>query len=409
MSEVQRYSMTDPAVAACPHAYYAAMRREAPVHQDPGTGYWWVAKHDDVVAGAMNVDALSSKTPVLMRRRFLPRAQALWDAAGMEVIDTLVFGDPPEHEHYRAVGVQLFNPKKVEELAPRIETRCHELIDALGDTRDLDFVQAFATQLPASIVCDEFGFPREDQHQFKAWTDAYFGLMLPGLSEDQEVELVKPAIELFQYLARHIEKAATGPAGRVLHDMATMPRRDGTPFTMLERCWMTLATFVGGNDTTIGLLSGGMHRLASDPELQQQLRSDPALIPRFIEEQLRLEGSVQALVRVATRDIEIGGVHIPKGADVVLCAASANRDESRWPDADTFRLDRADGRRHLSFGQGIHTCMGMHLARRELQIAFDVLLRRWRDIRLQVPGSAPEHLPLPFHRAYRALPLRIQA
>src|SRR5690606_36942082 len=112
MSEVQRYSMTDPAVAACPHADYAAIRREAPVHQDPGTGYWWVAKHADVVAGAMNVDALSSKTPVLMRRRFLPRAQALWDAAGMEVIDTLVFGDPPEHEHYRAVGVQLFNPEK---------------------------------------------------------------------------------------------------------------------------------------------------------------------------------------------------------------------------------------------------------------------------------------------------------
>lgn len=406
MREVDQYSMADPAVATCPHAYYAAMRREAPVHQDP-TGIWFVSRHDDVVAGAQNVAALSSKTPVLMRRSFTPAAQALWDAAGMQVIDTLVFGDPPEHEHYRAVGQQLFNPKKVDELAPRIEQRCHELVDALAGARDFDFVPAFATQLPASIVCDEFGFPREDQHQFKAWTDAYFGLMVPGLSEQQEVELVKPAIALFQYLARHIEQAAQGPAGRVLHDMATMNRRDGAPFTMLERCWMTLATFVGGNDTTIAMLAGGLYRLASEPALQRQLRDEPTLIPRFIEEQLRLEGSVQSLLRVATRDVEIGGVTVPQGANIALCLASANRDEARWPNAEEFRLDRADGRRHLAFGQGIHTCIGMHLARRELQIAFDVLLQRFATIELQVPGREPDLLPMPFHRAFRQLPVRV--
>lgn len=404
--EVDRFSMADPAVASCPHAYYAAMRRDEPVHRDPGTGFYWVALHDAVVKGAMDPQALSSKSPVILKKSFRPLAQALWDAAGMQALDTLVTSDPPEHEHYRAVGMSLFTPKKVEELAPHIEARVEELIAAPGDRREIEFVGEFAAQLPGTIVCDEFGFPREDQQRFKHWIEAIFGLMVPGISDDEEVVLVKRLIELFRYLEAHLDRAAAGPSGRVLHALATMPRRDGKPFTMLERGWLAVTTFVGGNDTTIGMLASGVRRLCADPALQQQLRADPALTPKFIEELLRLESSVQALLRVSTRDVEIGGVTIPKGANVVLCTASANRDDARWQDADRFRIDRPDGRRHLGFGHGIHACIGMHLARRELQIAFDLILQRWDDLQLAIPDHDVEQLPLPFHRGIARLPIR---
>lgn len=406
--DVDTFSMADPQTQRCPLGYYAAMRRESPVHRDPGTGFWWVARNDAVAAGAMDWKGLSSTSPLVVKRNLQPRARALWESAGMQMLDTFVTGDPPDHDHYRAVGMTLFNQKKVEEIAPAIEVRVHELLDALGDRRTFDFVADFAHQLPGSIVCDEFGFPRADQPRFKHWTDAVFGLMVPGVSEDDEVELVGRLVEMFRYLEGHILRAQREPSGRVIHAIATMNRKDGIPFSTLERSWMMLGTFVGGNDTTIGMLAAGIARLTQDPALQSQLRAEPELIPKFVEELLRLDASVQSLMRVTTRDLEIDGTTIPQGANVLLCTASANRDESRWPEPDAFRLDRADGRRHLAFGQGIHTCIGMHLARRELSIAFRQILERWRDIRLDAPDVDGLRVPLPFHRAFAAMPIRVE-
>ncbi|MET0657342.1 MAG: cytochrome P450 [Steroidobacteraceae bacterium] len=406
--EVDRYSMADPAVQRCPLGYYAAMRREDPVHQDPGTGFWWVARHDTVARAAMDATTFSSKSPLVVKKALGPRARALWNAAGMEVLDTLVTGDPPEHEHYRAVGVSLFNQKKVEELASAIERRVNEILDALGERTECDFVADFACWLPSSIVCDEFGLPPQDRQRFKTWTDSVFGLMVPGITEDEEVAHVETLIELFRYLEGHIVRAQSEPSGRVIHALATMPRKDGTAFSILERSWMAVATFVGGNDTTIGMLAAGVARLAKNPELQQLLRRDPGRMPNFVDELLRLESSVQSLMRVATRDVEVDGTVIPRGSNVLLCTASANRDEAHWPEPDAFKLDRPDARRHLGFGRGIHTCIGMHLARRELQIAFDVLLRRWHDIELTIDDVDSERVPLPFHRAYARLPVRFR-
>jgi cytochrome P450 len=406
--EVDGYSMADPAVLRCPHAYYAAMRREAPVHLDPGTGFWWVANHDAVVEAAMDPVTFSSKSPLVIKKNLRPRAQALWDAAGMQMLDTFVTADPPEHDDYRALGLTLFNQRKVEELAPAIERRVHEIIDAFGSRTECDFVADFANWLPSSIVCDEFGFPPQDRQRFKGWTDSIFGLMVPGISEDEEVGLVRSVIELFQYLDEHIKLAQREPSGRVMHTLATMPRRDGSPFSTLECSWMAVATFVGGNDTTIGMLASGVYRLATNPALQDALRAEPRLIPKFIDELLRLEGSVQSLMRVTTRDVELDGTVIPKGANVLLCIASGNRDEAHWPDAESLKLERADSKRHLSFGRGVHACIGMHLARRELQIAFGTLLQRWRAIEMAITDIDSEHVPLPFHRAYRRLPIRFK-
>lgn len=409
MPKVSEFSITDPGVAKCPFPYYAAMRREDPVHRDPGCGYWWVTLRESIAKASFDAASLSSKSEVILKNSFRPRAQAFWEAAGMQTLHTLVTSDPPEHEDYRAVGMSLFTPKKVEELAPHIEARVHELIDEFAGRGEVEFVHEFAARLPGSIVCDEFGLPIEDQPRFKTWTDAAIGLLSPDISEDREVELVQNMIELFRYLEVHLKRNAEVPTGRIIHTLATINKRDGTPFTALERGWMTLTTFVGGNETTMNMLSAGLRELANSPELQDELRRDPDKVPRFTEELLRLQGSVQALLRVATRDMEIDGTQIPKGANVVLCTGSANRDEQFWSNAEEFRLDRPDGRRHMTFGHGRHVCIGMHLARRELNIAFRVILERLNHIRLAIDDSAVEQVPLPFHRSIARLPLRFDA
>jgi cytochrome P450 len=408
MRSVDAFSITDPETAKCPFPYYAAMRRDQPVHRDPGTGIYWISRHDDVVKAALDAKSFSSQSDIIVKRTFRPRAQALWDAAAMQALNTLVTADPPEHDDYRNVGLQLFPQKTVDALTPHIESLVRDLVDSIASRTEVEFVREFAAKLPGTVVCDEFGLPRSDQPRFKTWTDAIIGLLSPDLSEDREVELIKHLIELFKYLEVHLKRAATEMPGRVVHVLATMMKRDGSPFTPLERSWMLLTTFVGGNETTMNMLAMGMRKLATDPSLQAQLRANTAAIQPFVEEMLRLEGSVQALLRVATRDIELEGVVIPKGSNVVLCSGSANRDERHWSDAETFRLDRKDGNRHLTFGYGRHSCIGMHLARRELNIAFRALLKRLGNITLAVPASEIEQVPLPFHRAIASLPVRFE-
>jgi cytochrome P450 len=408
MSELDRYSMADPATAKCPFDYYGAMRQRDAVHKDPGTGFYWISRHDDVVRAALDAKSFSSQSEVILKKRFRPRAQALWDAAGMRSVDTLVTADPPDHDDYRNVGLRLFPNETVERITPNILTLVNELVESIAARGEAEFVRDFAARLPGTVVCDEFGLPRSDQPRFKTWTDGVIGLLDPTISEDREVELVTRLIEMFKYLERHIQRAATEMPGRVIHTLATMMKRDGTPFSALERSWMLLTTFVGGNETTMNMLALGMRKIATDPALQTELRSHPDKVPAFVEEMLRLEGSVQALLRVATQDLVVEGVSIPKGANVVLCSGSANRDESHWSDPSAFRLDRKDGKRHLTFGYGRHSCVGMHLARRELQLAFVRLLGRLRNIRLAVPNEEVDQVPLPFHRAIERLPVRFE-
>jgi cytochrome P450 len=153
------------------------------------------------------------------------------------------------------------------------------------------------------------------------------------------------------------------------------------------------------------MLSSGIYRLATNPDLQQRLRKEPEKISNFVEELLRLDGSVQVLPRVATQDTEFGGKVIPAGCPVILATGAANRDPDQFPDPDTFDLDRPNARTHLTFGSGKHVCVGMHVARVELRVAFRILLERLGNIRLQDPNMAWPYLPLPFYHAIAELPI----
>lgn len=402
-------TLADPQLSKCPFSYYRAMREQDPVHRDPSIGYWWIAKREDVIAAAQDPAHFSSNTDLQFRSRYRPRAQALWDAAGIEVPYTILTSDPPEHEEYRRFAMSLFTPKRVNELTPHIADITNELIDDFIDSGRADFAKEFAELLPATIVCDEYGFPRADRSRFKSWADSILLLQTPGISEDEEVTLVTRVIELFKYLTHHLELQRDKGDGRVIYDLVSINRKDGTPFTLMERAWMAMTIFIGGVDTTANTLVSCINHLCLHPELQDQLRGKPDEIGNFFEEILRLHGPVQSIARRAKSDFEYSGKSIAEGNDVMLCLGSANRDETFWEKPDEFRLDRANVRQHLSFGSGRHVCVGMHLARQELQIALSLILDRLENIAFADPVSPPEYLPLPIFRGIASMPIRFSA
>jgi len=173
---------------------------------------------------------------------------------------------------------------------------------------------------------------------------------------------------------------------------------------------MAIVTFAGGIDTTRNMLVTCMHKLATSPELQTAIRGRQERINAFIEEMLRLDGSVQGITRVAASDVALeGGSLLPRGANLIVSVGSANRDPEIWEDPDEFQMDRANINRHIAFGVGRHLCIGMHLARSELQIAIRLLLDRLSDIRLAIPESEVDWVPAPYFRQILNLPVKFSS
>lgn len=400
MDSLSKYSISDNEVAKYPFDYYAAMRAQEPVHRDPVTGWFYVTHYDNAVATAQDFETFSSSTDVIFRKTFKPAAQRALDEAGIRVIDTFTTNDPPIALDYHSVGMNLFPPKKMVLIAPRIQKICEGLIDKFIDRGTADINHEFSRLLVGNLLVEELGLSLSDLDQFKTWSECTAELMRIGITEEQEVRSIQKMISLVRYLSPRMARAAEhGTPGTAIHTLATMNHRDGRPFTADQRCWMAFITFTGGHNTTINMLNIDVWRLATNPELQDDLRSHPEKIALYVEEMLRLDGTAQSIIRLATRDTEIHGTRIPKGSYVMISLGSANRDEAVWgQDSAKMQLGRPNIRQHVAFGAGVHVCIGKHLARSELRIALEVLLRRLKDIRIKDPAHPPECFPSPFQR-----------
>lgn len=401
MKALANYAHTDPEVAKCPFAYYAAMREDDPVHRDPSTGYYWITRYKDVVSVAQDPDTYSSQVELMIRTKFRPKGEKVLADAGVALTHTFVTSDPPEALDIHRLGMQLLPAKKVKALLPHIDELANRLVDDFIGRGEADIIREFSRRLVGTVIGEQLELPLRDLDLFKEWSECTGELMKIGISEDWEAENVAKMVDLVHYLTPHLERAAReGTPGSAIHTLATMNKLDGTPFTPTQRCWMTFFTFTGGNNTTVNMINTDILRLARDPELQDRLRAHPEEIEGFFEEMLRLEGSAQTVVRTPTRDVELGGTLLPKGSVLLLSLGSANRDSAMWgQDAETLNIGREGCRRHLTFGTGPHVCIGMHLARAELRTAIQTLLRRLKNIRLKDPNNPPDYLPLPFHRA----------
>jgi cytochrome P450 len=409
----QPVSFMDPEVQLCPFNAYDAVRGPEKVYQDPATGWYFVTDYETVRRLSADAVKLSSFTGVLMcktKSAHQDEIDTIWNAEGFLPTPVLVVSDPPDHTFYRSFVDRSFSLGRVKRMEEYLAGIVDEIVAELRQRDSVEFRSAVATRLTLSVIADQIGMPRSDWQKLDEWTDAVMAHQDQSIPPELEKALVHKICELHQYTARKVEEYRREPRECLLSDFANM-EVDGRRMTMREIAAMVEQGLTGGKDTSASAICSAMLRLCEEPELQQRLRADPALVPQFVEEVLRLDAPVQGLFREARTDLEIGGTRVPKGSVLVLKWGAANRDPAKFPDPDRMNLDRANARQHLTFGYGPHTCVGNLLARAEMRITITKLLQNLCNFRL-APGSdavkrTPHFFsygPMELHVRYDSLP-----
>ncbi|NEA30986.1 cytochrome P450 [Streptomyces sp. SID13031] len=364
-----------------PPDVYAWLREERPVVRvvmTGGTPAWLVTRYDDVraVLSDPRVSA-DSRNP-----GFPGRSAA---GAGGDDLQSFLRMDPPDHTLYRRLLTKNFMVKRVEALRPRIQELVDRTIDAmLAGPKPADFVQAVALPVPSTVLSWILGVREEDRGFFNKTTEELFNTG-EGTPEEQAAKSVAAANSLVEYVSGLAaeRRKADDPGDDILGQLV----RAAAEGTISERDVINtgFVLTVAGHDTTASMTALGTLTLLQHPEQLAELREKPELIPAAIEELLRYLTIVHLIIlRVATEDIEIGGTVIPAGEGIIPLNLSANRDDAHFPDAAKFDIHR-NARDHFAFGYGMHQCIGQPLARVELHVIFDTLLRRIPTLQLAEP------------------------
>ena len=375
----------DSATLQCPFPHYAQMRAEQPVMLIESLGMYLVTRHDLVLSVLRDPGTYSSmfggaSMPLPTEAR---AKMAAVMADGYPRVPTMLTADMPDHTRYRRLVSKAFTPKVIAELEPVIRAIATKLIDSWIDSGSIEFVEQFGVPLPVEVIAHALNVPESRMADFKRWSDDSIAGIGTNISLEQRLEAERGVNEYQHYFAAEFEKRKIEPQDDLLS--ALLQARiddddpevtDKRPLDMAEMLSIVQQLLVAGNETTTKLLTETMRLLANDPDQWQRLRQDPTRAANVIEEALRLSTPTQGMFRIATRDHELEGVHIPKGARLVIVFASANRDEAIYDDADAFDPDRSSLRDHLAFGKGIHFCLGAALSRLEGKVALEELARR---------------------------------
>jgi cytochrome P450 len=346
-----------------PFPWYERMRRESPVYVDPRSGALSVFRYDDVQRVLSDFEAFSSE------RGRRDGSSALGAS--------LVSSDPPRHRQLRNLVTQAFTPRAVAQLAPRITEIVSELLDQVAIAGRMDFIEDFAYPLPVIVIAEMLGIPPSERAQFRRWSDA---IVSPGATPAAgQLSFMEAQREMAMYFARLIIERRAEPRDDLISHLIAA-EIDGQRLSELELIGFCVLLLVAGNETTTNLLGNAILCFDEQPDAYERLRAQPDLIPNAIEEVLRYRSPVQSMFRAAMGETDLGGVVTREGQPVIAWIGSANRDETLFPNAHVFDIERAPNR-HLAFGYGIHFCLGAPLARLEARLALEALTTRFRAIR----------------------------
>jgi cytochrome P450 len=344
------------------HAIYRRLRDEFPVYHDEDADFWALSRFDDVRLAANDPGTYSSEGTEI-GQGLLPQIQQL---------------DPPRHDRLRELVSMGFTPRRVSEIEPRVRAIARELLDGFASRGRCDLVAEFARHLPSRVIGEMIGVPPERREDLLAVTESMLAAPESGTLAERNRH---PAERIYAVFAELLEERRSERRGDLMSALLDA-EIDGRGLTQEELLGFCFVLIVAGNDTTTTLISNGAVLLAHHPEQRDELVRSPEKIPGAVEEMLRFESPAQALPRRTTRPVKLHGVEIPAGEAVKLVWAAANRDEREFPEPDRFDVER-NLKRHLAFGQGIHFCLGANLARLEARVAFEELLGRIPDYKLE--------------------------
>jgi cytochrome P450 len=363
------YNPLSPRVYTDPYPTYAALRAKDPVHWSPLMESWVCARYADVDAILRDHKRFSNDP----RTRDVARTRR---RAAMEGMDpSMLFLDPPDHTRLRALVNKAFTPQTILALAPRIRTIMAELLDQIPDPTAFDLMETIAYPLPVIVIAELLGVPPQDHAQFKVWSDARARSLEPTMKPRERALAIEAGHALDAYFLNIIQARRKEPH-RDLISALVAAEEAGETLSERELLVMLRLLLVAGNETTTNLIGNGMLALLRHPEQLQALRRDPSRMPAAVEELLRYDAPVQVDGRTTREEIEIGGRHLMQGQSVTLLIGSANHDADVFSHPERLDITRKETS-NLSFGRGIHHCLGAPLARLEGRVAFEMLLERF--------------------------------
>jgi surfactin family lipopeptide synthetase A len=371
------YHLLDPEVLANPYPLFRRLRNEDPVHWDPFLHAWIVTRYPDVMEVLHTFAADRTPTPEQLKTMGLEHLSPIADL----MVKQMLFMDAAAHTRLRGLASKAFTPARVEQLRDHIREIVERLLDGIEPKGSMDVIAEFAEPLPAIVTAELLGVPTSDWQKLKAWS-ANFAEMLGNFQHNPEhAPIMRRTVEeMTAYFRDAVREIKAHPREGLIHSLITA-EVDGDRLTDEEVIANSIVTMVGGQETTTNLIGNGLLTLLRNPEEMSRLNGDLSLIPFAVEEMLRYESPSQHTARLCPSDRELGGKKIQKRQAVIAVMAAANRDPDRFADPDRFDITRADNR-HLAFGYAAHFCFGAPLARAEGQIAFERLLSRLRNLRL---------------------------
>jgi cytochrome P450 len=382
---------------ANPHPVYAQLRRHSPVQRvtlPGGVPVWLITRYEDARRALTDPRLVKEPVSDIGALADMPA----WVLAGMG--RHMLNADPPDHTRLRRLVSAAFTVRRMEALRPRIQQLSDDLLDGLAGSDEVDLLDAFAFPLPIQVICELLGVPVADRDSFRAWTN----VIIAGASALDQ--LPAAAEGLVGYLRDLITAKRAAPADDLLSALIAV-RDKHDRLSEDELTSMAFLLLVAGHETTVTLLGNAVFTLLQNPEQLDRLRAEPALLPAAVEEFLRYESPVEtSTLRLTTEPVQFGDQTIPAGRIVLVGLLSANRDGTRFPDADRLDVTRPDNP-HVAFGHGIHYCLGAPLARLEAQIALGGLLSRYPALRLAVPAHELTWKPGTLIRGLTTLPVRL--
>ena len=364
------YDLTSAKVREDPYPTYHALRRIDPVHRLRLVDAWVLTRYRDVEAVLRD------------HRRFGNAGRILIQTVPLSLLDL----DPPEHTRLRALVSKAFTPKAVAMLRTHIEETTANLLDAVAGTNRFDLIAALAYPLPVTIIAEMLGVRPRDRDRFEEWSNVLALSIDPLLSRGQVDRIKNAAEEAYAYFETTIDERRRRPREDLVSALLAA-EEEGDRLTHEELLSAMLLILMAGFETTRNLIGNGMLALLRNPHQMQRLRSDRELLDPAIDELLRYDSPGQLNGRRAREDVELGGKRIPAGDVVISVIGAANRDPEVFDDPDTLDIGRRE-QSHLSFGRGIHYCLGAALAVMEARIVFTAVLDRFASIRL---AAEPRH------------------
>ena len=365
--------MRDPAFRHDPHPLLRALRERGRVERDV-VGIWLVPGHADCSAGLrdQHLSREVSRMPGYAQLRpfiadsTLERTTERW----------MLFNDPPTHTRLRRLVQGAFKPSVVQALRARIAAITDELLATLPLQGSFDLMPTLAQQLPVRVICDILGLPPEDFGQTKQWSDTLALIVEPVFRRSERIAADQAAVEMVAYLREHLRRhRASGEQGDVLGQLITAHDAGEQALSEDELLGNLILLFIAGHETTTNLIGNGLLTLLRHPGELARLRAQPALMPSAVDEMLRFEPSVGMVSRHTVEPYAVGDTVIPPGQVVFFMHAAANRDPAVFAEPERFDIGRSPNP-HLTFGAGIHYCLGAPLARIEAEEAFSRLLQR---------------------------------